>query len=117
MQTAAALRQEPFPPTLNTNDDPSVGGSEGSKNVAAAATPETIVAVSTPCRRVIITARAGNTKPIAYGFSNAVRATAGAEVGAQLAAGASVSLPVADALLVWIDAQVNGEGVSFTIVK
>lgn len=87
---------------------------EGSKDVAVAGTPEELVAVSTPCSWVVITARRGNGGQIAYGGSNAVDATVGSEVGAVLAAGQSVSIPVADLQDIWIDASVGGEGVSFT---
>lgn len=115
MQTGAELRQEPSSPTINANPDPSVAGGQGEKVLAAAATPETIVAASTPCRMLIITAKPTNTDKIAYGFSNAVNANG--SNGALLAAGQSVSLPVADALLIWLDAAVNGEGVSYTYLK
>ena len=88
-------------------------GGQGGKNVTTAATPLALAA-STPCRAVVITARPGNTGKIAVGFSNAVRATAAAELGLVLAAGASVALAVTDLSLLFVDATVNGEGVSFT---
>lgn len=96
---------------------PAKSGGQGGKNVAVPATPEKLIGVETKCRMVAVTARPGNTGPVAYGMGNAVRATAGAEIGALLAAGGSVSLPVADVSLVWIDAKVAGEGVSFTYLK
>ena len=47
-------------------------------------------------------------------LANTVRATSGAEVGAQLQPGDSVSLKVNNLNVIWLDAQVNGEGVSYT---
>lgn len=91
-------------------------GGEGSKDVAVAGTPEQLSATSQLCLGVALTARAGNTGAIAYGFSNAVRATAGSEIGAQLAAGASVFLPITDLVHVWLDAEVSGDGVSYSYV-
>lgn len=91
----------------------STAGGQGSKAVTTAATPLALAA-STACTQIIITARIGNTKQIAYGFSNAVRATAGSEIGAQLQPGDSVSLKVNNLSSIFIDAQVNGEGVSYT---
>ncbi len=108
--TDTELRASPLPVTLVATH--STGG-QGSKNIAVAGTPAALAA-STACTSVIITARKGNTKEIAYGFSNAVRATAGSEIGAQLQPGESVTLYVTNLSLIWIDAQVNGEGVSFT---
>lgn len=91
---------------------PATGG-QGSKNVTTAATPLALAA-STACRVVVITARTGNTKEIAIGWSNAVRATAGSEIGLTLAPGASIAIAVTDLSLLFIDAQVSGEGCSFT---
>lgn len=89
------------------------GGGQGNKVVAAAATPVQLIATRTICASVIVSARPGNTGKIAVGFSNAVRATAGAEVGAILSAGQSLALMLDDVSKVWIDASVNGEGVGF----
>lgn len=91
------------------------GGGQGNKVVAAAGTPVALAA-ATPCRAVVITARIGNTKEVAVGFSNTVRATSGAEIGMQLQPGQSISIAVTDLSLIFIDAQVNGEGVSYTFV-
>ncbi len=94
---------------------PSTAGGQGSKNVTTAATPLQLAA-TTAIKSVIVTARIGNTKEIAVGFSNAVRATAGSEIGMCLQPGDSVTLNVNDLAAVWIDAQINGEGCSFTYV-
>ena len=92
-------------------------GIEGSKDVAVAATPEKLAAASTPCLGVAITARNSNTGNMAYGFSNAVRATDNAEVGAQLQPGASVFIPINNLNLVWLDAEVGTDGVSYSAVR
>lgn len=105
------------PSTSEELAQPSRLGGEGGKNVAVAGTPEQLSADSVPTRIIAMTARPGNTGKIAYGFTDAVDATPGAEVGALLDAGQSVSLPVANLNLVYLDAEVGGEGVSFTWVK
>lgn len=92
----------------------STGGGQGNKAVTTAGTPQQLAAASTPCTNVIISARIGNTKEVAYGFSNAVRATAGGEIGATLQPGDSVALRVNNLQAIWLDAQVSGEGVSYT---
>lgn len=92
---------------------PSTAGGEGQQEVAAAATPEQLAA-NQACTSVAITAQIGNTKQVAIGFSNAVRATAGAEIGMQLQPGDTVVYNVDNLNKIWVDAQVNGEGVSFT---
>jgi hypothetical protein len=90
------------------------GRGEGSKNVAVAGTPEKLSATKKLCGEVVITARPGNAGIVAVGFSNAVRATPAAEIGAIIQAGGGFTLSVPDISQVWIDASVSGEGVSFT---
>lgn len=99
---------------MSDNDYTASGPGDGNKNVAAAGTPERLNATRIPCRNVAITARPANTGKIAVGMSNAVRAVAAGEKGVILAAGSSVSFPVASVSDLWIDATVNGEGVSYT---
>lgn len=89
------------------------GRGEGSKNVAATGTPEQLSAVKKLMGKAVITARPANTGPIAVGFSNAVRAGAGVEVGALVNPGESIEIEAPDLSQIWIDAKVNGEGVSF----
>lgn len=96
-------------------DTPATGGGNGTKVLTAAATPEQLVGASTPCRSVVIAAKPGNTGRIAYGFTNSVNADG--TNGAFLAANEKVSLPVADLQLVWLDAAVDGEGVSYTFLR
>lgn len=103
---------------MSVNDITTIAPIEGGKSVAAAGTPERIVAAgaTTRCSAVVLTARKGNTGSIAYGFDNTVRATAGAEVGAILTPGSSVVIDTRDASNIFIDATTNGEGVGFTTV-
>lgn len=99
---------------MSVNDIASIAPIQGGKSVAVAGTPVQLSATSTRCDAVILTARKGNTGSIAYGFSNTVRATAGAEVGAILTPGSSVVIETMDVANVWIDATTNGEGVGFS---
>lgn len=99
---------------MSMNDVTVIAPIEGSKAVAAAGTAERLTSASNPCSSVIITARAANTKSIAWGFSNAVEGGAGAEVGACIKPGESIEVKCGNTNEIWIDAQVNGEGVSFT---
>lgn len=92
-------------------------GIEGAKDVAIAGTPEKLAAASTPCLGVALSARNSNTGNIAYGFSNAVRATDNAEIGAQLQPGASVFIPINNLSLVWLDAEIGTDGVSYSAVR
>jgi hypothetical protein len=85
----------------------------GSKDVTAAATAEQLTTAAIAVSWVILTARPANTGKIAYGNASVV-ATADAEVGAVLGAGDSVTLPVSELSLVWIDASASGDGVSYT---
>jgi hypothetical protein len=101
-------------PVADTNSAPLPGEGQGGLNVAAAGTPQQLEGASTPCSLLYLTARTGNTKNIAWGFTNAVRATAAAEIGAVLTPGEPVVIPVSNVQNVWIDATVSGEGVSFS---
>lgn len=96
----------------SANDVTVIAPVEDSKAVAAAGTP--VQLQNHPCSSVLITARIANTKPIAVGFSNAVRAGAGTEVGFTIKPGESREIPCANTNDFWIDAQVNGEGISYT---
>ena len=85
---------------------------DGRKVVAAAGTAETLVASSTPCREVTITAETDNTGVIAVGASTVVAAL-GTRRGTPLLAGDSDNQGVVDLALVFIDSTVNGDGVTF----
>jgi hypothetical protein len=91
---------------------------DGRKTVAAAGTPEALTAISTTCESVIITALSTNTKPVVVGGPD-VLAKAAERSGTALAAGGTVKLTschdqVDDLSKVFIDAEVSGEGVSYS---
>lgn len=88
----------------------------GRKTVSSAGTAETLVATSTPCNEVIITAESDNTGTIAVGGADVV-ATSGSEKGSILASGESMVLTVNDAQLVYLDASVSGDGVAYNILS
>jgi len=95
-------------------EKPATGGGHGRETVDAAHTPQTIVVATVPARAVTIQALPTNTDDIAVGMSNTVRSgPAGSETGVLLQARESVTLAVRDLVSVWIDANVNDEGVSY----
>lgn len=83
------------------------------KTVTTAGTAVAIHA-SLACRWVLVTALKTNTDVVAVGGSGVVAAS-GSIKGQPLSPGESVSLPVDNASKVFVDARVNGEGVSFTV--
>jgi len=86
----------------------------GRKTITTANTPEQITATSTPIKSVTIQALPGNVGSIAIGSSNAVRASAAANMnGIILEAGDAYPVYVDNLNKVWIDASVNGEGVTY----
>ena len=83
------------------------------KTVTTAGTAETLVSSSVPAKSVIITAETNNTGVIAVGGSSVVAALS-TRRGTPLLAGDSVAFPVDDLLYVYLDATVNGDGVTYT---
>jgi hypothetical protein len=88
---------------------------DGRKVVAAAGTREALVPAPTPARYVTLTALRGNAGDVVVGGNTVVAALAGRR-GVPLAAGDSETLPVNDLAKVFLDAEVNGDGVSFVYV-
>lgn len=89
----------------------------GSKAVATAGTPVCLVSASTPCTDVWIHAFSTNTKPVAIGSEATVDGSAGASrIGAVAPPTSAQPLhfEIDDLKKIWIDSEVNGEGVSFT---
>ena len=84
----------------------------GRKTVTAAGTAEPLVAASTPCEKVDIQAELDNTGEIVVGGSGVI-AAAGTRKGIALRAGDSYTLEIDDVTDIYIDATVNGEGVTF----
>lgn len=85
---------------------------DGRKTVTAPGTAEALVAVPTGCRKVIVTALITNTDYVVVGASTVVAAE-GTRRGTPLTAGQSLEIEISDVGLLFIDAVVAGEGVSF----
>lgn len=86
--------------------------SSGSKNVSSAGTAETLGA-SVAIKRVFITARRNNQGEIVFGGSNA-KAAIGVRVGTPLSPGDTQIVEINDLSKVYIDAEVSGDGISYT---
>lgn len=80
----------------------------GQKAVAAANTAEALVATSTPCLSVTVKAKHANTNMIYVGASDVTSSN-----GFVLDAGEAVTVDIDNVADVYIDADTNGEGVSF----
>lgn len=96
--------------TLEALLAPLVLAGQGTKSVAAAATPEAISGSSVPCRAVMLTNASAST--IAYGTSTSVSVTG--LVGAQIPAGKSHLVSVSNLNLLFVDVTTDGDDVSFT---
>jgi hypothetical protein len=99
-------------PVLASMFSNSVGTTLGSgeKTVTTAGT-RVALAAATPCMKVYICANSANTGKIYYGGA-AVSATS----GAYLFAGATLLLEISDLSSIYLDSDVNGEGVQYTYV-
>jgi hypothetical protein len=89
----------------------------GTKTVAAAATPEALVAESTPCKRVWLGARynaatgaALNTAPVRIGGS------AGQAIPIMPGNFEGVTIDIDDAAKLYVDVAQDGEGVHYAIL-
>ena len=91
------------------------GMGDGKKTVTAAGTAEALASTSTECIWVIVTAKPANTGSVYIGGS-----TVDATRGTPLLPGESVGIPgitpynLYDLALIYVDAAVNGEGVTFS---
>jgi len=85
----------------------------GVKAVTTAGTAECIVASSTACKSVIITALVGNTGVIYVGDS----AVSVSNPGTPIYAGGSIAVDIDDLDNIYIDSSVNGEGVSYNYLN
>lgn len=100
-------------PTYTTHSI--TGIADGKKTITTAGTAETLVASSTPCKRVTIQAYASNAQRVAIGGSTVdASATAGTGRGIVLAPDESFSLDIDDLVDIYLDVLGNGEGVRFT---
>lgn len=94
-------------------DKPGFSFITGQKDVAAAGTAEQLPDVPIPAGvKAIIMAKPGNAGDIYLGNSKANTESATVRFD-KLEAGDSIPLQITNLNLVWIDASVNGEGVSF----
>jgi hypothetical protein len=85
---------------------------DGRKTVTTAGTAERLVSSSTKARKVTIMAELDNTDYVCVGGSTVVAAL-GTRRGIPLSAGSSVTLDVENLYDIYVDAAVNGEGVTF----
>lgn len=87
----------------------------GQKTVTAAGTAEQLTTTGLSCTRIIIQALAGNGGAIYIGNDGAddVTSANGFILGATEGANDRIELSVADPAQIWVDAAVNGEGVSW----
>lgn len=93
--------------------NPSAAAGDGRKTVTTAGTAVQVATQPTRANSTCLTALSGNTGTICVGGSTVVAAVGATRRGTPLAAGESVTFNC-DASLLWIDATVNGEGVSFS---
>lgn len=89
---------------------------DGRKVVASAGDAEALVASTTTCKKVEITAEFNNTGVIVVGGSTVVAALA-TRRGTPLYAGSTYTLVIDDLADVYIDATVSTDGVTFTYYK
>lgn len=87
---------------------------DGLKLVTTAGTRETLVASTTPCRSVCITAKISNTGTVVVGAVTVVAASGATRRGTPLNAGDSVTIAINDLVKIYLDVTVNGEGVTYT---
>lgn len=99
---------------MSAFDNPGSGISSGRKVVTTAGTAVTL-ASSTSCREVVITAEDDNTGSIVVGDSGVIASQSTRE-GIPLAAGDSITLEVNNLASVYLDSEVNGEGVTYLAV-
>lgn len=88
----------------------------GRKTVATAGTAEPLTRTSTSIRQVTVTAETDNTRVVTVGGSDVVNALASRK-GVPLAAGASITFyaeyGVDELSDLFLDVEVNGEGVTY----
>jgi len=85
---------------------------DGIQLVAAAGTAEALSATSVACRLVVVQARPENTNDVVVGASTVVAAS-GTRRGITLSPGQSAEFHVKDVSSLYVDAETNGEGVSY----
>jgi hypothetical protein len=91
---------------------PATGVTEDRKVVTTAGTRVSLVAASTPCKSVVITAETDNTGIVVVGGAGVVAALA-TRKGVPLGPGDSIALDVVNLNLIYLDSTVNGDGVTY----
>lgn len=86
---------------------------DGTKSVTTGGTAVPLATSSTPCKRLDVTAKYGNTDMVVIGASTVV-ALAANRRGVPLTPGQTYTFFPTDLIDVYIDSVVNGEGVTFT---
>ena len=92
---------------------PATGINDGRKVVAVSGSAVALVAVATPIIEVTITAELDNTNTVVIGGSGVIAALA-TRIGTPLEAGDSRTIQIDDLSKIFVDALVNGEGVTFS---
>lgn len=80
----------------------------------AAGTANQITTTTTPCKVIVFTAETNNTGAVVLGGSTTVDETIGTRSGTPLFAGDSMTMEIDDISKVYIDANVTGDGCTFT---
>ena len=88
------------------------GVTDGRKTVAAAGTAERMSA-NFSCKSVVLTAETDNAGTVVVGGASVVAALS-TRRGTPLTAGQSLTLPVNNLNLVWLDVTTSGDGVTYT---
>ena len=88
----------------------------GRKTVSVAGTREQILTSATPCTGIIIQGLHSNTGNVSVGGSDVSAVLAG-ENGIELMPAQTITLYVTDVSIVYVDAEVSGEGISFLIIR
>lgn len=88
---------------------------DGRKIVAAATVRETLVASTTPCKQVTITAETDNDDVVVLGGSTVIALLA-TRRGTPLYAGDSVTIPIDDLYKIYLDVLVSGDGVTYSFL-
>ena len=108
-----------FPDDGDPGSDVTIAPSDvignGRKVVTTAGTA-VVLASATPCTSVAITAETDNTGFVVVGASDVIASLA-TRKGVPLEAGDSITLEVSDLSLVYIDATVSGDGVTYTYLN
>lgn len=96
---------------LNSTGSAHSSINNGTKTVAASGTAETLVAATTPCKKVDIMALDTNTGKVWIGGSSIDKT---AKNGKYIFAAQSYTIEIDDLVKIYLDVDTNGEGVVFT---